>query len=273
MTEILGPGPDESLDLLAGDWRVFQLRKGHRFSTDDLVTAWFGALARPGAARVLDLGAGIGSVGLATLWLLDHEADPTGWRVRPGPRARLWMVEAQEVSHQLARRSVAHNGLVDRVTLRCCDLRDPAAVGAQERFDLVLGSPPYIPVGKGHVSPHPQRAACRIELRGDVLDYCRTAARALAVGGRVALVHAWGDPRPEAALLATGLCLLRKVEVVFRRGRTPTIVVYVAGRAGEEPEAEVLRETLTVREADGTWTEEWRALRAAMGAPEAGRER
>ena len=28
-----------TLDILAGDWRIFQLRAGHRFSADDLLTS------------------------------------------------------------------------------------------------------------------------------------------------------------------------------------------------------------------------------------------
>ncbi len=35
-----------------------QLRRGHRFSTDDLVTAWRASAARPDAGDLLDLGAG-----------------------------------------------------------------------------------------------------------------------------------------------------------------------------------------------------------------------
>jgi tRNA1(Val) A37 N6-methylase TrmN6 len=34
-------GADElTLDALAGRWRIYQLRNGHRFSADDLLTAW-----------------------------------------------------------------------------------------------------------------------------------------------------------------------------------------------------------------------------------------
>lgn len=244
--------PEETLDLLAGDWRILQLRGGHRFSTDDLVTAWAGTQAQPGARRLLDLGAGIGSVGLMALWASD-------------PAASLVMVEAQALSHEMARRTVALNGLEDRVVLRLGDLRDRSAVLPEEEgsFDLVTGSPPYIPIGKGAVSPHPQRAACRIELRGDVFDYCRTAARALSPQGRFSLVHAAGDLRPEPAFAAAGLSLLWRQDVVFRRGRPPTIAVFVAARSGERED----RPPITVREADGQWTEEWRALRLAMGAP------
>jgi len=37
------PGPDEDLCYLAGDWRILQRLRGHRWSLDDLVTAWFAA--------------------------------------------------------------------------------------------------------------------------------------------------------------------------------------------------------------------------------------
>ena len=37
----LGPRPGEDLCFLAGDWRILQRLGGHRWSLDDLVTAWF----------------------------------------------------------------------------------------------------------------------------------------------------------------------------------------------------------------------------------------
>jgi tRNA1Val (adenine37-N6)-methyltransferase len=241
-------GPEETLDPLCGDWRILQLRGGHRFSTDDLVTAWVGARARPQARRLLDLGAGIGTVGLAALWMLP-------------PTARLEMVEAQELSHRLALRTIALNGLEGRVGARLGDLREP--LEGLGRFELITGSPPYIPLGRGLLSPHPQRAACRIELRGDVFDYCRAAAAHLAPEGRFSICHAWGDPRPEQALSASGLRLLQRFPVYFRSGREPTILVYLAGWEGEA----LPDHPLTVRTEDGAWTPQWQQLRREMGAP------
>lgn len=52
---------DVTLDTLAGDWRIFQHRTGHRFSADDLLTAWAAVRAKPEARRLLDLGAGLGT--------------------------------------------------------------------------------------------------------------------------------------------------------------------------------------------------------------------
>jgi hypothetical protein len=48
--------PGESLDALSGHFRIYQLRAGHRFSTDDVLTAWYGTTWVPSARTVLDLG-------------------------------------------------------------------------------------------------------------------------------------------------------------------------------------------------------------------------
>ena len=47
------------------------------------------------------------------------------------------MVEAQEVSHELCKKTVAYNDLTDRVELRLGDMRDPKSVPEHNYFDLV----------------------------------------------------------------------------------------------------------------------------------------
>jgi hypothetical protein len=68
-----------------------------------------------------------------------------------------------------------------------------------------------------------------MELRGDVFDYARTAARALAPDGHFALCHAAFDERPGQSYPAAGLQLWRRLDVWFRRGRPPTISLFVGG--------------------------------------------
>ena len=52
--------------ILAGHWRIFQRMGGHRYSTDDVVTAWYaGKLCRDMGKTPklhLDMGCGLGSV-------------------------------------------------------------------------------------------------------------------------------------------------------------------------------------------------------------------
>ena len=240
---------EETVDRLAGDWSIIQLRRGHRFSTDDLLTAWLAARVAPGARRLLDIGAGIGSVGLMTLWKM-------------APEATLTMVEVQALSHGLAVRTVALNGLGHRVTLRCGDLRDPAMVPEAGAYDLVTGSPPYIPLGKGVISSHPQRAGARMELHGDVFDYCRTAARAMAPDGWFCFVHAAGDPRPERAVAEAGLSLRARGDVYFRAGRPPTIAIFAASWSGPRDDLD----PITVRDQDGAPTPSYLALCRALAS-------
>lgn len=233
---------DVTLDRIVGDWQVHQLRRGHRFSVDDQLTAWTAFQAAPRATRLLDLGCGIGSVGLMTLYFLP-------------PTATLLGVEVQQVSIDLARRSVATNGLQERVELVHQDLRE---FRRPERFPLITGSPPYIPADKGVHSPHPQRAGARMELKGDVFDYCRTAAEHLAPEGLFALCHAGLDPRPARAIEAAGLTLRHRREVYFRRSKPPTIALYLAGWGGAEEEVP----PLVIREDDGEQTPEYLAIRS-----------
>jgi len=252
MTTALTPGPDETLDRLAGPWKVFQLRGGHRFSTDDQVTAWRASLACPDAARVLDLGSGVGSVGLTTLSQLNNT------------KATLVALEAQDISVALFRRSVKLNGLTDRVTSVHGDLRDSASLLDDERFPLVTGSPPYMPLGKGLVSPHPQRAACRVELRGSVYDYCAAARRHLAPGGRFAFVMVAADPRTEDAPAQNGLAVLERWDYVFREGAAPLISTLVCAHAEEGPFPPRVTGTLVIRDAQGEWTSDYLALREVL---------
>src|SRR5512143_2988016 len=65
----LRPRAGEDLCWLAGDWRILQRIDGHRWSLDDLVTAWFAAEHAPRPPRrFADLGCGIGSVLMLLAW-------------------------------------------------------------------------------------------------------------------------------------------------------------------------------------------------------------
>lgn len=247
---------DITVNALCGDWRIHQLRRGHRFSTDDLLVGWYaGECARALGLRVrraLDLGSGIGSVGLMVAWQF--------------PEAALVTVEAQEASWRLACRSAALNGVVDRYDARLGDLREAAPRTGD--FDLVTGSPPYFDLRAGVVSDRPQRGPCRFEQRGGVEDYCAAAAPALAPNGRLALVMASaGRQRVFDGAAAAGLRVERLRPVIFKAGRAPLVDLALLARG---PVGDTLAEPpLVVRAADDTRTPEMRAVRLAMGWPAA----
>jgi tRNA1Val (adenine37-N6)-methyltransferase len=250
--------PGETLDAISGHYRIFQLRDGHRFSTDDVLTAWYGTAWVPTAHAVLDLGSGIGSVGMIAAWRL--------------PGARFVTVEAQEESVRLARKSAGYNGLLPRYEIRLGDFRDPGALRPDERFDLVLGSPPYFPPGTGIEGDHPQKVACRFELRGDIRDYCAVAARHLGAGGLFACVFPEeGRARVEDAARSAELTIVRRRPVVFREGEPPLVALFAMVRRADLPDAFRDRTwsepPLVIRTASGVVHAEYSAVKLAIGFP------
>lgn len=250
--------PDETLDAISGHFRIFQLRGGHRFSTDDVLTAWYGTTWAPCPARILDLGSGIGSVGMIAAWRL--------------PGARVLAIEAQQESVRLARKSAAYNGLDARYEIRLADFRTDEAFRAGEQFDLVLGSPPYFPAGSGIEGEHPQKVACRFELRGDIADYARVAAAHLAPGGLFACVFPEMDSRRvEDAAASEDLTIVRRRPIVFREGEPPLVGLFAMTRHDDLP-AHMRKRTwieppLVIRCADGSLHPEYAAVKLAVGFP------
>jgi tRNA1(Val) A37 N6-methylase TrmN6 len=249
---------DESLDAISGHFRIFQLRKGHRFSTDDVLTAWYGTSWAPSAATVLDLGSGIGSVGMIAAWRL--------------PGASFVAIEAQEESVRLAQKSAAYNGLEPRYEIRHGDFREGFLLGAEERFDLVLGSPPYFPPGTGIEGEHPQKVACRFEMRGDIRDYCAVAAAHLAPGGLFACVFPEGQrERVESAARDAELAVVRRRPIVFREGEPPLVTLFAMVRVLDLPEPMRVRTwvepPLVIRAADGSVHPEYAAVKLSVGFP------
>lgn len=240
-----------TLDRLTRDVWLWQRKSGHRFSVDDVVTAFVAARRRPDARRICDLGCGLGSVLLHLAWSL--------------PEAIAVGLEAQAVSHALALRNIAHNHLEARVSAHPGDLREPVqlrALGA--RFDLVTGTPPYFPPSHALDAEDEQRAYARIEYRGGVEAYIHAGASLLGPGGELVLC---GDARAEERVLGaaatTRLHLVHRTEVVARAPAPPLFVVWVLAAAPAPPTSR----TLVIRDASGERTADAEELRRFSGIP------
>jgi tRNA1Val (adenine37-N6)-methyltransferase len=235
----LGPLTD---DLLTPDVRVWQREKGHRFSSDDVATAYVAWRARPNAERLLDLGCGLGSVLLMLAWKM--------------PSMRAVGIEAQSESYALACENVARNGFADRVTLHHGDLRDHAL---GQGYDLVTGTPPYFPPGSALDASDSQRTHARIELRGGIEAYVEAASRVLAPEGVVVLC---GDSDAgERLLRATPLHVAARCDVHPRAGAPSLFSVWTLDRS----DGETMVTRMTLRDADGRPSADAAALRAFSG--------
>lgn len=267
--------PDWTDDALTDRVRVSQRRGGHRYSFDDVITAWVAARVAPDARTYLDLGCGLGSV---LLMVADRLAD-----------ALALGIEAQVESFELARHNVSRSWLAQRILLVHGDLRDDAlcsraraefsallqrsgrgvvASGAGG-FDLITGTPPYKKLGTATPSPDPQRAHARIELRGGVEAYLATAGRMLAPHGAfVVCMESAGLDRVHAGALAAGLAVSSQLDVIpIAGGKGRLFSVFTLKRAGaagvDRPPLRAAE--LVLRDRAGARTEAAMALRSFFG--------
>ena len=237
-------GPFEEVCYLTGRFRVIQRTDAHRYSTDDLVTAW----AAWRAARVIygeagprlacDIGCGLGSVLLSTAWLHPHTI---------GVGA-----EAQTVRADLAERNILLNGLSKRVKVVRGDLRDinthvALASAANELigdgtgaagtvintgvFDLVTGTPPYFDVSAGGLPPHEESARCLFEYRGGIEAYSIATHALLSRTGIGAICEtSLALTRAYAAAIAAHLRIIARIDVIPRDGKPPLFFVLIVQR-------------------------------------------
>ena len=250
-------------DAIAGNYRLWQRRRGHRYSIDDVLTAWQAALcwesagdpsATTAGMLAADLGTGIGSV----LTMLAYRL----------PAARFFAVEAQEISHGLCVANLARNGLARRVELCLGDLRDDAVLrqAGEGKYALVTGTPPYARPNTATPSSDAQRAYARVEMRGGIEAYLASAARLLAPEGQAVLC---ADARfPERALggaRAAGLTAVCRRDIVPRAGKKGALFTVWTFRWGDHP-----LETappFVARDADGSRTDAAHDVRRFFGLP------
>ena len=187
-------------------------------STDSMVLAHFVRL--PKAARVLDLGAGCGTLGLL-LCARREDCAVTG-------------VELDEAAHATAMDNILRNGLQARMESICADLRQ-LPKDFTGKYDCCVSNPPYFSGGPAALRmPLARREDCCAPE-----ELFSSAAAALKYGGDFFLVHkperlaeliARGS---EAALEAKRLLLLRHREdgpitllcLQFRKGGKPGLKI------------------------------------------------
>jgi tRNA1(Val) A37 N6-methylase TrmN6 len=233
---------------LVGPYRIFQRKKGHRHGIDDATTAWYALQKTPPVKKTLDLGTGVGTVGLAVLWGLDEGAELT-------------CVEAQEISCRLLTENVLGNGLSGCVRAIHGDIRD---LDLGEQFPLITGSPPYFPIGAGSLPEDSQKAHARFELRGDVGDYARAATRHITDDGLFVFCFPFQQKsRCIKLVTSAGFRLMTIRDVVPMKTKPPLFSLYCAslsftGTLKEE-------DPLIVAFENGKYTPEMLAIQATRG--------
>lgn len=237
---------ETTLDAICrGALRLEQPRAGYRFNLDPVILADFAAARARAPERIVDLGAGVGVVGL----LLAHRF----------PDARVLLIELQVELAELAERNARRNGLAGRVEVRCLDLREVALWRAPERT-LCVSNPPFFATSAGRPSVRPQVSIAKHELACTLAELLLAAERGLTDGDELALIYPCAREQELLAGLTAhghGVLRQRRVQPLPDRAAARTLLLARRGAAGAETQ---LEPPLVVEEEPGRFGEELRRV-------------
>ncbi len=158
--------------VMGGRVKLLQPRRGYRIAVDAVLLAAAAEVAT--GEGVLDLGAGVGAVGLCI-----------AARV---PDCHVTGIELQPELAALAERNVALNQAGDRVRTLVHDLAKPLPRDLGP-FDHVTTNPPYLPAAVADPSPDRSKALATVESSADLDRWLTVATDALKPAGTLTIIH------------------------------------------------------------------------------------
>lgn len=166
---------------LGGRVMITQPAKGYRAGIDPVFLAASVRWPREQPTfRMLDVGAGVGTVGLCV--------------ARRCPGAHVTLLEREPELAALARGNIERNGLAARITVVETSI-DASAAELQafglmaESFDDVLANPPYHAEGRGTPAPNALKAASQAMEETGLDSWVRFMARMCKPGGCATMIH------------------------------------------------------------------------------------
>jgi tRNA1(Val) A37 N6-methylase TrmN6 len=223
MIPSMEPGLTEDT-LLAGRVRVLQPERGYRIAVDAVLLA--AAIDAAAGERVLDLGAGVGAVGLC-LAARVSQCTVVG-------------IELQPALAQLAERNALLNGVNGRMQTIVHDLAKPlpSDLGA---FDHIATNPPYLAAAVADPSPLRSKALATVESSADLARWLAVASGAAKPAGTLLIVQrsdrleeivghlvrlGWGDIVLKRLPPAARVLVRARRAAVLRRVEAPPLVLH-----------------------------------------------
>lgn len=164
---------NERLDDLQNGYYLIQDSSRFCFGIDAVLLASF-AQVKP-RESVADLGTGNGII-------------PVLLAARTQSR-RIEGLEIQEECADAAARSVAYNGLEDRIHITTGDMKEAARIYGAASFHVVTCNPPYMIGGHGLKNPDLPKAIARHEVKCSLADIAEQSAAILKENGRLYMIH------------------------------------------------------------------------------------
>ncbi len=199
-------------DLLFGELKLIQKRKGYRCSVDALLISDF-ALAgiRPGQ-KIMDLGAGSGVISLIL--------------AKRSKAGKIVGVEIQKSLAGMAKRNVRLNRLEPRIKIINHDARHLDQIFPPQSFDLIVSNPPFRKVGAGFPSPNRERALARYELKLKMGDLIKTCSYLLKPKAKAVLVYPFERLWELAGQLQASRLWVTRLKFAFHKKGDPLPILF-----------------------------------------------
>jgi len=235
---------EETLDeIIDGHLRIYQKKRGYRFSLDAILLAHFISLKRK--ANVIELGCGSGIISLILALRL--------------PQITMIGLEIQEEMAALAQKNVEINNLASQIKIMNGDAREIKKTFAAYSFDAVIFNPPYRKIDSGRINPDGEKSIARHEIKGSLPEFLKAASYLLKPKGQVFAIY-------PATRLASLVCSMRenkiepkKIKLVFSDNKSVAEFALVEGRAGGREELTV-EPVLVIYDKNKKYTEEMKAI-------------
>ncbi len=230
-------------DLLWGQLKILQKKRGYRFSIDSLLLTHFVQLK--GDDSVIDLGTGSGVI----LLVLSH-------RFHCG---KMVGVEIQDELADMARRSVKMNNLESRIEIVSGDIGEVESLFVPQSFSAVVFNPPYRRLNSGRINPDPEKAVARHEIKGTIRDFLLSAKYLVKEAGSVYLIYP--AVRMVELLFRMRTCGIepKRLRMVYSSCFSEGEFLLVEGKKGGGEELKVLPPLFIYQENDG-YTEEMETI-------------
>lgn len=164
-------------------------------------------------------------------------------------------LEIQEESADMARRSVSHNGLEDKIDIVTGDIKEASGIFGAASFHVITTNPPYMIGEHGLKNENEALYIARHEALCTLDDILRESARLLKPKGRFYMVHRpFRLPEILAKMSAYGIEPKRMRLVYPHIDKEPNMVL-LEGLRGGRPRMQV-EPPLIVYQKDGEYTEE-----------------
>lgn len=206
-------------------------------STDSIALSGFVKLPR--GAKVLDLGAGCGTLGLL-LCASDPGCSVTG-------------IEIDETAHSMALHNITANGLDTRLTSICADLQTVPAFLAPGSFDCCVSNPPYFSANQKSAN-----SSARHELSCTLDALFAAASWAARYGGDFFLVHKPERLAELCVYAAKNKLEPKRLQLLRHKTGDPISLVLLQCRKGGKPGLTI--EEVCLQDADGNPSAYYRRL-------------